>query len=248
MAPLWAPLGTSLLALIGCSFGLINAAAPVREDTVDFVDRSTNLVAKTWYRIHGDLKASKRPPLVVVHGGPGIASEYLWPLKALTEQYGIPTVFYDQVGTGRSTHFPERKGDAKFWTEELFRKELTNLLSALGISDRPYDILGQSWGGMLGSAFATYKPKNLRRLIVSSSPASIDLWMQSCNGLLAQMPRDVQDAIRRNEKAGTFDNEEFKAATQVFYEKHVCRVVPFPTLLQQSFEWLSRDNTVYLTM
>ncbi|KAI9788991.1 MAG: hypothetical protein M1816_006449 [Peltula sp. TS41687] len=162
-------------------------------------------------------------------------------------QYGIPVVFYDQVGNGRSTHFAECRGDANFWTEELFRNELPKLLSALGISDRPYDILGKSWGGMVGSAFATYRPKNLRRLIISNSPASMQLWIQSCNHLRAQLPKEVQAVLTRNEKAGTVDIKEYAAATQVFYNRHLCRI-PFPKLLQQSLGWISRDNTVYRAM
>lgn len=250
MASVWFRLGASLLAIIGCgTFGIANAAAPMINGTVDFlIDPSINLVGKTWFRIHGSLQASKHPPLVVLHGGPGVPSEYLWPLQALTEQYGIPVIFYDQLGNGRSTHFPDRRDDTDFWTEELFRDELTNLLSKLGISDRPYDILGQSWGGMLASAFATYRPRNLRRLILSSSPASMDLWIKSCNGLRAQLPQAVQDALTRNEKAGTVKSEEYAAATQVFYKRHVCRIHPFPKLLQDSFAWLEKDDTVYLTM
>lgn len=209
MAPVWLQLGASLLVVIGwCSFGLVKAAAPVIGGTINFVvDLSINLVAKTWYRIHGYLETSKHSPLVVLHGGPGASSDYLWLLQGLTEQDGIPVIFYNQVGNGRSTHFPERRGDADFWTEELFRNELTNLLSALGISNRPYDILGQSWGGMLGASFATYRPKNLRRLILSSPLASMDLfYIQSVNGLRAQLPQNVQDALARKEKAGTFNS------------------------------------------
>jgi pimeloyl-ACP methyl ester carboxylesterase len=53
-------------------------------------------------------------------------------------------VLYDQVGCGRSSHFPEKRLDTDFWTPELFVAELDSLLSHLGIAD-DFDLLGQSW-------------------------------------------------------------------------------------------------------
>ncbi len=248
MAREWAQLGASLFAVVSCSLNRVHAAPPVTEGTIDFVDPSSKVSAKTWYRIAGSLESNQEPPLVVLHGGPGVCSDYLFPLETLAEQHGGPVVIYDQVGCGRSTHFPELLNDTDFWTEQLFRDELTNLLGALKISDREYDIIGHSWGGMLGSAFATYHPKNLRRLILWSSLASMDLWVESWTGLRAQLPQDVQDTLSRHEQAGTTDSPEYVAATNVFYERHLCRVVPFPEPVQRSFAQLPADPTVYLTM
>lgn len=80
---------------------------------------------------------------------------------------------YDQLGCGRSTHLPHLRGDADFWTVGLFLRELENLLEKLGVED--YDLLGQSWGGMLGSEHAVHQPKGLKKLIISNSPASMKL-------------------------------------------------------------------------
>jgi L-proline amide hydrolase len=62
-------------------------------------------------------------------------------------------VFYDQIGGGKSTHIREKRLDTDFWVPELFMAELDNLLVHLGIAD-DFDLLGQSWGGMLGAMFA----------------------------------------------------------------------------------------------
>jgi L-proline amide hydrolase len=78
---------------------------------------------------------------------------------------------YDQLGCGRSTHLPEKKGDGNFWTIGLFLSELDNLLSHLRIQD-DYDILGQSWGGVLGNEHAVRQPKGLKKLILANTPAS----------------------------------------------------------------------------
>ncbi|MDP1293891.1 alpha/beta fold hydrolase, partial [Klebsiella variicola] len=72
---------------------------------------------------------------------------------------GHAVINYDQLGNGRSTHLPDK--DPSFWTVGLFLEELNNLLQHLEISDN-YAILGQSWGGMLGSEHAILQPKGLR--------------------------------------------------------------------------------------
>ena len=78
---------------------------------------------------------------------------------------------YDQLGCGRSTHLPEKKGDEYFWTVKLFLSELDSLLLHLGIQD-DYDLLGQSWGGDLAVDHAVLQPKGLKRLILACTPAS----------------------------------------------------------------------------
>lgn len=50
-------------------------------------------------------------------------------------------VFYDQIGSGRSTHLREKKGDEAFWSEELFWGELENLVRGLGIEECEFDVL-----------------------------------------------------------------------------------------------------------
>lgn len=72
-------------------------------------------------------------PLIVLHGGPGGVHDYLLSLTDLARD-DRAVVHYDQIGNGRSTHFPDRGAD--FWTVELFVRELHNLVDALGIGDR----------------------------------------------------------------------------------------------------------------
>lgn len=123
------------------------SASPLNvvEGEVEFVVPAAGKLCKTWYKIVGDLHASvSRRPLVALHGGPGVNHGYLFILTDLTTAHGIPLVLYDQLGSGYSTHLPEKMGDVEFWTEQLFLDELDNLLSHLGIQDN-YDILGHSY-------------------------------------------------------------------------------------------------------
>ena len=211
--------------------------APTREGTLDFGEWST------WYRITGDLD-SGRTPVVVVHGGPGAAHNYLLAIAGLALQ-GRPVIHYDQLGCGQSTHLPER--GAAFWTVDLFVDELENLLKGLGIEDR-YHLLGQSWGGMLGAEFAVRRPEGLKSLVLSNSPASMELWVNEATRLRSLLPEDVRGALDRHEEGGTLDDPEYLAATQAFYDRHVCRVLPNPPEVLRSMELLGEDPTVYTTM
>ncbi|MCB8873756.1 proline iminopeptidase-family hydrolase [Acidisoma silvae] len=200
---------------------------------------------RTWYRVTGDLGSAKTP-LVILHGGPGCTHDYVDSFKDLAAT-GRAVIHYDQLGNGRSTHLPERKGDGDFWTVDLFNDELNRLTAHLGIAGS-YDVLGQSWGGMLGAEHAVRQPKGLRRLVIANSPASLKTWVEEANRLRRDMPQDIQDALTRNEEAGTIDSAEYQAASDAFYALHVCRVVPMPPEVRRTFDAIATDPTVYHTM
>ncbi len=197
---------------------------------------------ETWYRVTGDL--STGVPLVLLHGGPGAAHDYLDSLTRLASE-DRAVVHYDQVGCGLSTHLPE--APKEFWTVQLFLDELSSLLAHLGIADN-YDVLGQSWGGMLGAEHAITRPKGLRKLILSNSPASIALWVSEANRLRADLDPVTQERLTRYEALAEYDNPEYLEAVQVFYDRHVCRVIPNPEEVQRSFRQMGEDPTVYMTM
>ena len=104
---------------------------------------------ETWYRVTGDL-ASGKPPVFILHGGPGAAHNYVDSYKLLSET-GRAVIHYDQLGCGLSTHLPD--ADKSFWTPQLFVDELENLVDHLG-QRNAFHVLGQSWGGMLAELMA----------------------------------------------------------------------------------------------
>jgi L-proline amide hydrolase len=198
---------------------------------------------KTWYRITGDLTSGKTP-LVVAHGGPGCTHDYLLALVKLADT-GRPVVHYDQIGAGRSTHMPERGGD--FWTVDLFLDEMENLLTFLGINDS-YFLLGQSWGGMLGAEHGIRQPAGLKALVLSNSPASMALWSSEAKILRGELDPEVEATLERYEASGATNEPEYLAAQKVYYDLHVCRVVPNPPEVVATEEWLKEDSTVYNVM
>ena len=198
----------------------------------------------TWYRVEGDLGAGGPAPVVILHGGPGAAHDYLEPVADLANMTGRPCVLYDQIGCGRSQHLPD--APAQFWTVELFSRELAALTEHLGIEER-YHVLGQSWGGMLAMEHALLHPPGLRSLVIANAPASVELWLNEANRLRSLLPREVQDTLTRHEQAGTTDSQEYEEAVMVFYRRHLCRI-PFPDGLKRTFSQLAEDPTVYHTM
>ncbi len=198
---------------------------------------------KTWWRVTGQL-GTGLTPLVVLHGGPGVPHEYTLRMARLAE-HGRAVLHYDQLGCGRSTHLPEK--GAEFWDVQLFLDELDRVLAGLGIADG-YHLLGQSWGGMLAAEHAVRRPAGLRGLVIADSPASMDTWLAEANRLRELLPPDVQATLLAHEQAGTTDSEEYAAAEKVFYDRHVCRVVPNPEEVAASFASLAEDPTVYHTM
>lgn len=197
----------------------------------------------TWYRVVGDLKSSKTP-VMVLHGGPGAGHNYCEPIAEVLAQTGRAAVLYDQIGCGNSTHLPDKPKE--FWTPELFMEELVLLAEHLGISNK-YNIVGQSWGGMLGMQFAITKPKGLNALVVADSPASMEVWVSEANKLRKELPPEVEATLLKHEAAGTTEDPEYVAAVDVFYSRHLCRI-PQPPYVVASFEQLAADPTVYHTM
>jgi len=197
----------------------------------------------TWYRVVGHLEA-EAAPVVVLHGGPGAAHDYVETLAELAPLGRRACVLYDQLGCGRSQHLPD--APKSFWTVELFRRELNVLLEHLGIAGR-YHVVGQSWGGMLAMEHALGHPPGLLSLVIADSPASMELWVQEANRLRDLLPEDVQAALLEHEAAGTTDSPEYQAAMMRFYERHLCRI-PFPDGLQRTLRQIDEDPTVYHTM
>ena len=197
---------------------------------------------RTWFRVTGDLK-SGRLPLIIAHGGPGCTHDYVDSFKDLADT-GRAVVHYDQLGNGRSTHL--RDAPADFWNVELFLAELNNLIEHLHI--REYALLGQSWGGMLGAEHAVRQPAGLKALIIANSPASMELWCAAAHELRQALPAEVQATLLRHEAAGTTDSAEYRAASDVYYARHVCRLQPEPAEVLRTNAAIDADPTVYHTM
>ncbi|KAI3343608.1 Alpha/Beta hydrolase protein [Ustulina deusta] len=221
---------------------------PTREGTVAFDAPGSNKPINTWYKIVGDLASYPGPALVALHGGPGAGHEYLSPHTDLYHRHGIPIIYYDQVGCGRSTHFKEKLGDASFWTPDLFIRELDNLVDHLRLRDNGFFLLGHSWGGILGGIYASLRPKGLKKIILSSAPSSVPLLARGLRELLAALPDETRATLEECDRKGDHESPEFEAAAKVFNDRHLCRLDPYPDDVSSGLNNLKEDPTSYLTM
>jgi proline-specific peptidase len=215
---------------------MLTETRPEREGTIPFKDY------ETWYRVVGTGEEPGKFPLLCLHGGPGAAHDYLDSLSAMADS-GRRVIFYDQLGCNRSA-IPESRPE--MWTVQLYVEEVDAVRNALGF-DRIH-LLGQSWGGMLAMEYALTQPEGLESLTIASSPASMIQWVAEANRLREELPPQVQQTLLLHEAAGTVDSPEYKEAMQVFYDRHVCRVVPNPDYVKRSFDSIERNPEVYFTM
>ena len=168
-----------------------------------------------WYKISGD---GKGLPLLTLHGGPGSTSCNYSLLEPLGNQR--PIIRYDQLGSGRSG----RPDDLSLWEVDRFVEALDIIRQELQL--KQFHLLGHSWGAALAGAYLVEKGTSGVASVIFSSPLlSTPLWIEDANYLRSQLPQDIQDKLERHEAAGTTNSEEYQAASNVFYERHLTRGV-----------------------
>ena len=179
---------------------------------------------ETWYR---RVRAAepRGAPLLCLHGGPGSSHLGLTLLEPLADERDL--VLYDQLGGGNSS----QPSDLSLWTVELFVAEVVAVRDALGL-ERVH-VLGHSWGGMLALEYALTKPQGLESLVLSSTLSSSQLWAEEALRLRADLPEEIRLPLEQHEAAGTLDDPEYEAAGLAFLERHLCRLDPWPDLVQQ---------------
>lgn len=177
-----------------------------------------------WYDVVGEGTGT---PAILLHGGPGINSYYLNPMRALGA--GRPVILYDQIGSGRSTS----DTGPDDWTVENFVAELEFLRSALGL-DRVH-LVGHSWGTMLAAEYWRAHPDRVESLVFMSPALSVPAWLADADTLLMTMPAEIQAAVAEHEAAGTYENPAYQAAVGAFYEAYLARSVPWSADVDSAF-------------
>jgi len=190
---------------------------------------------KVCYRITGE---GAGIPLLTLHGGPGMPSDYLSTLEALGDERRV--IFYDQLGCGDS----DKPTDVKLWRLERFVEELSQVRTALSL-DR-FHLLGHSWGSMLGLEYALGRPAGLTSLVLAGPCLSVSRWLEDVELYRADLPEQTQRTLDEHETAGTTGSPEYEAAAMVFYKRHFCRLDPWPAMVQRT--WDRIGFPVYVTM
>jgi proline-specific peptidase len=174
---------------------------------------------RTYYKVVGPPNPGT-VPLLVLHGGPGAAHNYLLSLSALGNERQV--IFYDQVGCGLS----DKPEDASLWTVQTFIDELAEVRKQLGLTS--VHILGHSWGGMLAIDYLLTEPTGVRSVILASTMISIPLYQEEVEKLKRDLPREVYQTLTEHEQAGTTGDEAYWQQFAVFDKTHIFRGDVYP--------------------
>jgi len=146
--------------------------------------------------------AGNATPVIVANGGPGLSHIYMlqndvWTRLARNRQI----VFYDQRGTGKSKHV---KPDAS-WGMDAQVADMEAVRAKFGF--QKFDLVGDSYGGLLAMAYAAAHPEHIEKLILSDSAAPA--WKDIVRVLPDVFP-DVLEQIAAREKssAGSPDADQ----------------------------------------
>lgn len=227
--------------------------SPISEGTLEFRIPShlaqPDIPCSTYYRIVGDLQ-SGATPLIIIHGGPGSAHNYLLTFAQLWPRYGVPVIFYDQLGCGRSTRLKHMVGNQQFWTVELQIAELDNLLDSLHLRDGPgFHLLGHSYGGFLAPHYATSRPQGLRRLLIYNGTAAGRLTIQGFMHAVDNFAEKDREAIFEAQRSRDFEAPAFKAAMNTMYRQQWSHADPWPgEELQTALDHNAEDNTARVSL
>ena len=174
----------------------------------------------------GDL--NKGIPLIILHGGPGGCVERYEPLEKLVD-FGIPLIFYDQLGCGYSK---VPKNHKISWNFRVFLDEFENLIKYFKL--KKYNVLGHSWGGMLALEYVThFEHKELNKLILFSTLPSTKSWNDEHLKILEEFSKEEKEALLAERDEKPYDKKVYKCAVKKFIKNHVGKrskdLYPFKT-------------------
>ena len=142
--------------------------------------------ARLYYKTMGS-----GPPLLVVHGGPGLSHHYFLPhLAQLAEHRTL--IFFDQRAHGRSS-VPR---DSSVMRLDNFIRDIETIRTRLNLGK--VNLMGHSWGALVTMFYALRFPQNLESLILAS-PAGARTADLAAGGAVQQSRITREDSLERAE-------------------------------------------------
>lgn len=141
---------------------------------------------RVYVRVNGNPRGP-RPPIVMLHGGPGGTHAHFLSALGLAEERAV--ILYDQLDSGQS----DRPNDPTNWRVERFVDEADLVRRALKVER--WHLLGHSWGGTLALEYGARRPAALLGLALCSPLVSTRSWIADANVLRGQLPPGVQAQI-----------------------------------------------------
>lgn len=163
------------------------------EESYQYLNRDNFKIA---YRVFG-----KGKPVVFINGGPGRSSKYSLEIaEKLAKNFQI--VLFDQRGVGHSKI--ESINDKNINITSMI-EDLEHLRKKLNY--KKFAIVGHSFGGAYAQAYAAKYPKNIEKLVLTSS---IGIDVKAKEGTLANMLSRLSDDDKEKYKFWTSSEQRKK--------------------------------------
>ena len=193
------------------------------------------------YRVWVKQVGTGEVPVLTLHGGPGLNHFYLECFEEFLPRHGIRFWFYDQLGCG----FSDAPKDPSLWTLDRYREEVEQVRRGLGLER--FVLYGHSFGGMLAIEYALKYPQHLSGLVISNMTASVAAYVRHAASLVAALPEGARRIIAEFRASGDLEAPEYQQVLQRdLYQRHVCRLRPWPEPLRRSMRYLNAE--IYRTM
>lgn len=207
------------------------------EGFVDYTHRGQTY--KLWYAIIG---SGCKPPVLVLHGGPGGNHHNLVAFQALADERDV--IFYDQLGCGMS----DRPDNRSLWTANRYFDEVLAIQDGLRL--KRYHLIGHSWGTMLAVGFAAkYTEKILSVSLHSpilSFPYYIEHVAKKLKEELNRHDKKFKRTIDDYELSGIGKKSGYDKACMEFIKKHVTHTWPLPEAMKRLIA--GRNTTIHDVM
>jgi len=200
-------------------------------------------------------------PVLMINGGPGFPHNYLLPMKQAACS-GRKIIFYDQVGTGRSTICPPvEEGEnpntcgvdemhGYLLTLEYYPQEVAALVETLDLATTGYHVFGHSWGTIVAEMFAATRPPGLKSVVLGGALANAKVYIEAqwdpVEGNLGTLPQVMQDTIKLYEEAEDFQNELYLSIVADLTSQFTVRTFPPPACVEYCTTVLNEE--VYVRM
>jgi proline iminopeptidase len=141
--------------------------------------------SKIWIEVEGNGE-----PLLLIPGGPGDA-HYFHPEFSILASI-CKVICFDAFGRGKS----DRAKDLKEYSFNRDVDDIEGLRKALGFETM--NLLGHSYGGMVAQAYALKYPNRVKKLILSNTLFSAEMWQannDNCNYEIRNQYPEIWDSL-----------------------------------------------------
>lgn len=214
-------------------FGQLNFGPRFHESFVTVTRRDSHALEgkefSLYYRIYNvsRIHSTESPPLVVVHGGPSLPSNYLYPLA---QQFSTSRsiIFYDQLGCGRSS----QPKDGCMYSIENAVHDLRELVRSLQLEK--FHILGHSFGGIVAYEYVKADGQHqgsgmCLSLTLNSTPSNMQTSLEECSRLEEEIMSELILEDMEEEEATRLVQDRLR-------KRNECRLKEMPDSLAIAIE------------